>query len=97
MSAILLNSRSIPALKGGHDAIDIIKVEKHTKSPNINIMLSGASFVYAKDRAGHVLLWVTGCLRLIYIYLFIIADISRYGSLRACWQVVSLLGLPSED
>ena len=40
MSAILLNSCSMPALNGGHDAIDITKVEKHTKShrpPNIYI------------------------------------------------------------
>ena len=42
VSAILLNSRSMPALKGGHDAIDIIKVEKHTEShrpPNIYVAI----------------------------------------------------------
>ena len=26
-----MNNHSMPALKGGHDAIEIIKVEKHTK------------------------------------------------------------------
>ena len=48
-----------------HDPIDIKKVEEHTKShspPNIYIaniiMLSVASSVYAKDRAGQVMLLV---------------------------------------
>ena len=43
VSAILLNSRSMPELKGGHDAIDIIKVEMRTEAtesyrpPNIHV------------------------------------------------------------
>ena len=56
----------MPVLKGGHDAIDIMKVEKRTESHRpLNIHVDNevmlhevASSVYAKDRAGHVLLGV---------------------------------------
>ena len=69
VAAILLNIHSMPGLKGGHDAIDIIKVEKRTDATEShrppNIQVDNVCFqqpVLSMPRIGlascHFLLWV---------------------------------------